>query len=389
MRFRFNDEDQRFERELHGLLEREVPDWYTGIFVLSGDEHDAAWDWANGFARRLARDRMLVPGWPQKYGGRDASPLQQLILAERMQYFDEPRGAHYMGANWVGPTLIKYGTFEQRVEFLPLIAEGEIVWCQGFSEPNAGSDLAALETRAVADGDDFIINGRKIWTSYADRADYCVLGARTDPNVPKHKGITYFIVDMKAPGVWPEPIPSLFGTHFCEVSYQDVRVPRSRVLGEVNGGWYLMAGSLEVERAGTLSYAECRRRLDETLPLVREYVPDAKRPEILRGFAQAYAEVEVAQWLARNVYWRRMQDLPLTYEPSLAKLFLSDVYQRTANFLLSVIDAFGQLERHSPWAPLNGRIERMYLWSLETTVAGGTSEVQRNVIAQRGLDMPR
>ncbi|MFN0147284.1 MAG: acyl-CoA dehydrogenase family protein, partial [Dehalococcoidia bacterium] len=204
-----------------------------------------------------------------------------------------------------------------------------------------------------------------------------------------HKGITYFIVDMHSPGVSPRPIPSLFGHHFSEVTYDNVRVPRSRVLGEVNGGWYLMAGSLDVERAGTLSYSECRRRLDEALPLVKQYAPHGKRQEILAGFAQAYTEVEIAQWIARNVFWRRSLGLENPYQPSEAKLFLSEVYQRTARFLMGVIGTFAQLERHSPFAPLNGRIERMYLWSLETTVAGGTSEVQRNVIAQRGLGLPR
>jgi len=389
MNFHFDPDDARFEASLHEYLMRHVPDWYTGIFVLEGEDHDRAWEWANGFSRELAANRGLVPGWPSEYGGRDASPLQQMILAEQMQYFDEPRGAHYMGANWVGPTIIRYGSEEQRREFLPQIASASIIWCQGFSEPNSGSDLASLETRATPDGDDFIINGRKIWTSYADQADYCVLGARTNPNAPKHRGITYFIVDMHAHGVQPRPIPSLFGKHFCEVLYEDVRVPRSRVLGEVDGGWYLMAGSLEVERAGTLSYSECRRRLDEALPLVRLYAPEGARRSLLHGFAQAYTEVELAQWMARNVFWRQRAGRPATYEPSAAKLFLSEVYQRTALFLMSVIGTFGQLEMHSPLAPLNGRIERMYLWSLETTVAGGTSEIQRNVIAQRGLGLPR
>jgi alkylation response protein AidB-like acyl-CoA dehydrogenase len=194
---------------------------------------------------------------------------------------------------------------------------------------------------------------------------------------------------MKSPGVRPVPIQSLFGVHFCEVFYDNVRVPRSRVLGEVDGGWYVMAGSLDVERAGTLSYAEARRRLDEVAPLVPEYAPPEQRAGLRNGFAQAYVEVEVAKWIARNVYWRRTQGLSLAYEPSEAKMFLSEVYQRTARFLMSVLGTFGQLEMHSALAPLNGRVERMYLWALETTVAGGTSEIQRNVIAQRGLGLPR
>jgi alkylation response protein AidB-like acyl-CoA dehydrogenase len=389
VRFRFDAEDERFQQELHALLEKEVPPWYTGIFVLSGEDHEEAWDWANAFSRSLAARGMLVPGWPKAFGGREISPLQQLILAEEMQYFDEPRGAHYMGANWVGPSIMQFGTEEQKREFLPQIASGSIVWCQGFSEPNAGSDLASLSTRAVADGDDFVISGQKIWTSYGDRADYCVLGARTNPDVPKHKGITYFIVDMKSPGVRPVPISSLFGVHFCEVFYDNVRVPRSRVLGEVDGGWYVMAGSLDVERAGTLSYSEARRRLDEVAPLVPEYAPPEQRANLRAGFAQAYVEVEIAKWVARNVYWRRTRGLPLEYQPSEAKLFLSEVYTRAAKFLMSVMGVFGQLEMHSKLAPLNGRVERMYLWALETTVAGGTSEIQRNVIAQRGLGLPR
>jgi alkylation response protein AidB-like acyl-CoA dehydrogenase len=385
--FRFSTDELAYERDVHDFLKAGVPDWWSGIFVLEEEDYRRAWNWSNGFAKELAKRDMLVPGWPREHGGIDLDPLKQLILAEQLAYFDDPRGAHYMGGNWVGPVLLRMGSEEQKRRYLPGIREAREYWCQGFSEPNAGSDLASLQSRAVREGDVFVINGQKIWTSYAERAQYCVFGARTDPDVPKHKGITYFVIDMKAPGVTVRPIPSLFGPHFNEVFLEDVRVPVEDVLGEVNGGWYLMAGSLDVERSG-VGYAGSWRWLDLLARWLREQ--GIRLPAPLKArFANAYAEVEVSKWTARRTMFYKYRSQQVTYEPSQGKLFQSEIYQRIAHLAMDIVGLGGQLTMQDPRAPLKGRIERIYRWQLETTVAGGTSEIQRNVIATRGLGMPR
>ncbi|MBI3953329.1 MAG: acyl-CoA dehydrogenase family protein [Chloroflexi bacterium] len=392
MDFAFSPEERAFHKELRSFLEREVPGWYPGIFVLDHADYERAWEFSLAFAKRLAGKGWLVRNWPQDYGGAGASIWEQVLFSEEMVYFEEPRGANYMGPNWVGPTIMKFGTPEQKAEHLPRIASAEVIWCQGFSEPGAGSDLAAVETRARQDGDDFIVDGQKIWTSYADHADWCILVVRTDPDAPKHKGLSYLLVDMRSQGVTVRPIPSLFGDHFCQVFYDHVRVPRRNLLGEKNGAWQMMMASLGYERAGVPFYMEARRRLEQladALKQQRRHLDPAVAANLSLRLAEQAVEVETAKWLTRRAYWLIARDLPADAAASQAKMFKSEVYQRTANAALQGWGLLGQLERGDRRAPLDGRFLRMFYWCLEGTVAGGTSEIQRNIVAQRGLGLPR
>jgi len=393
MDFSFTAEEQAFRKELHNYLLKEVPDWFGGIFVLSEDEYDRTWEFTNQFARKLAQKGWLIRSWPREYGGQGASHMEQFILAEEMAYFYEPRGAHYMGSNWVGPTIIQFGTEEQKKQHLSAIANAEVIWCQGFSEPDAGSDLASLQTRAVEDGDDYILNGQKVWTSYAHHADRCVIGTRTDPDVPKHRGISYFLMDMKTPGITVRVLPSIFGSHFCEVFLDNVRVPKRNILGEKNRGWYTMMASMEYERGGYLHYAGLARILDELIKYTNETQRHGEvlfnNPLIRQKLAELAIGIRVTRALSYRVAEMRSRGINPGAEASIAKLYGSEFHRHFANTSMQIMGLYGQLCRGSKWAALKGRVEREYIWSPEPTVAGGTSEIQRNIIATTGLGLPR
>src|SRR6185312_6656572 len=292
-----------------------------------------------------------------------------------------------------GSVLLKFANEYQLERYLTPTAAADAIWCQGFSEPNSGSDLASLETRATQDGDDFVLNGQKIWTSYADKADYCVIGARTDPTAPKHHGISFFVMDMKTPGISVRPIDSMFGPHFCETFLNDVRIPRQNLLGELNGGWYLMAGALDIERSGGLGYMTFVRRMEQILTVARDArgsaPPPIENPHIQLELGARWVEIEVLKHMARSVFLSEEADQRTASVASSLKLFSSELHQRIAQAGMDVLQEYGTLRQGSALAPLAGRLNRDYIWCRETTVAGGTSEIQRNVIAQRALGLPR
>jgi len=392
MEFSFTPKEQAFRRELHDYLQSEVPEWFAGIFALPEGEHDKVWEFTTQFARKLAKKGLLIRSWPKEYGGQEATHMEQLILAEEMAYFDEPRGSHYLGANWVGPVIMAFGTEEQKRKHLPAIANAEVLWCQGFSEPNAGSDLASLKTQATVDGDEYIINGQKIWTSYADHAGWCLIGVRTDTAAPKHKGITYLLMDMKTPGITVHPIRSIFGLHFCEVFLDNVRVPTQNTLGERNRGWYVMMQSMEYERGGYIKYARCQRTLDEIVKYVKETSVKGKLliddPLIRNKLADMAIGIRAVRALTHHMYWMQSQRLTAGYHPSVVKMASSEFDQNFTNIAMQILGLYGRLSKDSKYTRLKGRIVREYIWSREGTVAGGTSEIQRNVIAS-GLGLPK
>ena len=391
----YTPQELAFQQQVWDFFRAEVPDWYSGIFGLEDADYDRAVAFGSEFARKLIARRWLTPMWPAAYGGTTLSRAEHLFLMEAIGYFDDPRGTQYMGAGWVGAFLLTAGTPEQIARYVGPTANAEITWCQGYSEPNAGSDLASLQTRAVLDGDTFVINGQKIWTSYADKADYCVIGVRTDPDAPKHQGISFLIMDMRSPGVTVRPIPSIFGHHFCEVFLDDVRVPRENLVGEINRGWYLMAGALDIERMGSngMPYMTFRHRMEEMLAFARERrgsaPPLVDDPQIQRLLGERWIEIEALKQLSHRVYWRAQGQESVARIASVLKLFSSEVHQRVAQTGMDVLGAYGPLRKNSPLAPAAGRLSRDFLWCRETTVAGGTSEIQRNIIAQRVLGLPR
>ena len=272
MDFQFTPEDEAFRLEVRDFLRRELPPDWVGIVnndMLAADEFDIE----VRMRKALAKQGWLTLAWPKEYGGAEASPMRQVIFTEEVSYALAP-GRDSQGIGMVGPCLMAHGTDEQKRRHIPPIANGEVVWCQGFSEPGSGSDLASLQTRAERDGDDYVINGQKVWTSYAHRADWMHVLTRTDPEAPKHRGISYFMLDMKTPGIDIRPLINITGGHgFNEIYFDNVRVPAENMLGEENRGWYVATTTLDFERSSLNFAAALRRVLEEFVRYLKESRP--------------------------------------------------------------------------------------------------------------------
>ncbi|MSQ05789.1 MAG: acyl-CoA dehydrogenase [Dehalococcoidia bacterium] len=390
MEFKFSPEDDAFRRELRAFVLQELPpDWEGG----GRWPEEVNWELTRQMRRKLAQRGWLTMHWPKEYGGQNASPVRSAIYNEELAYLRAP-GRDIFGVRMLGPTLMLYGSEEQKRTYLPPIAQGEIQWCQGFSEPEAGSDLASLNTRAVRDGDDYVINGAKIWTTLGHRADAIFVLARTDTDAPKHRGISFILADMKTPGIQVRPIVNMANGHeFNQVIFDNVRVPRRNLVGEENRGWYVAVTLLDFERSGIDYSAIGRRLLDEMLAYTRDTVrngqPLVETPWVRHLLADRYIECEVARLMAYNVAYMQEQGLVPTKEASMSKVFGSETLHRVAASCLEILGPYGALGREEKWAPLKGRVQEHWMISFSHQIAAGTSEVQRNIIAGRGLGLPR
>ena len=336
---------------------------------------------------KLAARGWSAPAWPQEYGGMGLTYRQQAIFNEVLAYHRIP-GPDFIAINYVGPTLMLYGTEAQKRRFLPPIVAAKERWCQGYSEPGAGSDLASLQTRAVLQGDEFIINGQKIWTSGAHRADWMFILVRTDPDAPKHRGISYLLLDMKSPGIEVRPLVNMAGTHeFNEVFFSDVRVPREQLVGELHRGWYVGMATLDFERSAIGSTARARRDLDDLAALVSAGGP--LPPEQRLELADRYVEADVVRLLSMRVITLQESRQAPNYEASVVKMFSSELNQRTTRTAMHLLGLHGQLGHGSAQAPAAGHWLYQHLRSMANTIEGGSSEIQRNIIATRGLGLPR
>ncbi len=311
-----------------------------------------------------------------------ATVRQQAVFNEELAYHRVP-GPDFIAINYVGPTLMLYGTDEQKDRFLRPILEGKEKWCQGYSEPGSGSDLASLQTRAVIDGDNFVVNGQKIWTSGAHRADWIFMLVRTDPDAPKHRGISYLLADMRTPGITVRPLVNMAGTHeFNEVFFEDVHIPRAQLVGELNRGWYVGMATLDFERSAIGSVAGTRRDLEDLAEALKGHeVGKTGRLE----YADRYLEAEVIRMLSLRILWMQEQQLVPNYEASMAKLFTTELNQRIARTAMKLLGMNGIAGS----SKLVNRWRHSYLRSVANTIEGGSSEIQRNIIATRGLGLPR
>jgi alkylation response protein AidB-like acyl-CoA dehydrogenase len=320
--------------------------------------------------------------------------MQQFIFSQEMALSGAPRGGNFgIGTGWAGPTIIMHGTEEQKKRYLPGIVQGDEVWCQGFSEPGAGSDLAAVQTRAVKDGDDYVVNGQKIWTSGAHVASFMILLARTDPEAPKHRGISYFIVDMKSPGIEVRPLVNMAGNHdFNEVFFDNVRVPAKNMIGEENRGWYVGTTTLDFERSGIATSISHTLMVKDLVTFIHENRDEgfiSSDPGVSNELADRMIEAGVEEMLCTQVISMQNRGLVPNKESSIAKLFSSELDVRISRTAMKMLGLYGQLRAGSPYAAANGRVESTYLYATTSTVGGGTSEIQRNIIASRGLGLPR
>ncbi len=386
MDFAFTPEEVEFRVELRAFLAQALPEWWRGMFV----DDERVMPLTRQICVELADRGWLTMAWPEEYGGRDASAWMQTVLREEMWAHEEPRGPQYMNLNYIGPLLMRFGTPDQRSHFLPRMARGEVIFTQLFSEPDAGSDLASLRTRADDRADHFVVNGQKIWSSYADApADWGLLLARTDPDAPKHVGISVFLLDMTTPGVTVRPIPTMAGPHeFNEVFLDDVVVPRAGLLGVQDQGWEVITTGLTFERTGIARYARAAAVLELGVAHANE-TGRSRDPDVRRLLADLAARIEAARLCSYHAISIQARGEVPTVEASIARMHNTVVEQLAGNVVMEVIGPAAQLRPTDPDAPLGGEATRHWLRNIPTTVAAGTLEVQKNIVAQRGLGLPR
>ncbi|RAU99985.1 acyl-CoA dehydrogenase [Mycobacterium colombiense] len=382
--------DRRFRDEVRAFLASALTADIRGSARAEADRLQRMRLWQS----RLHDAGLAAISWPVQFGGRGATPVQQLVFNAEMAAAHAPEPINRSAVNQLGPTIIQWGTDEQRHRYLPKILSGEQVWCQGFSEPDAGSDLAALKTRAELCDDELVITGQKIWTSKAQYADWMYILARTDPTAEKHRGISYILVPLTASGIEVRPIRQITGqAEFNEVFFDSVRVPLANVLGPLHGGWQVAKSTLGYERVGQSRTHRIERRLgilvrmaQEQGALGHEGCDDGYAADRIVGFA---ARVEALRQIAAQATAAGVRGVSPGPEASVAKLMTSEVDQAMADFGLDLAGPGGTLERGSVGATKNGNVAQSYLLMRAATFGAGTSEIQRNVIAEKLLGLPR
>jgi alkylation response protein AidB-like acyl-CoA dehydrogenase len=380
MDFGWSPQQAAFREKVRNFLARELPpDWERIARDGPGSPEQTAFSLQ--FCPKLAADGLLVPHWPEEHGGRNGAPWEHFILGEEMWAAGEPRGAQYMNVNWIGQTLMRFGSEAQKRQYLPEMAAGRGIWCQGFSEPSSGSDLASLRTQAVARGDDYVVNGSKIWTSYAGLADHCFLLARTGSGSGK-AGIAIFLVSMRTPGITVRPIPSLIGMgDIHEVFFDNVVVPRSARLGEEGQAWPIIGYALSNERVGIARYAFSQRVLNG---MVRQLQDHGRFGDAIVRYraGQAYAACEAARLLVYRVVDQRARGLPPSADANLARVAVIAADHAVADFGLDFMpdtfsgDAYPLHLSHHERAIVAG-------------IASGAAEIQLNLVASDYLHLPR
>jgi alkylation response protein AidB-like acyl-CoA dehydrogenase len=392
MRLRYRDEDEEFRSELRAWLEVNMPPRQEMAVAKLSSAHLP--EWARAWQLRMYDDGWLVPGWPPELGGRNATPVQQMIYFEELAREQIPRSMNPQGLSIVTPSIVDHGTEEQKERFAVPTLRAEITWCLGMSEPGAGSDLASLSTRADLDGDTFVVNGQKVWTSGAHHADWCLCFVRTDRSVPKHKGITALLIDMKTPGITCRPLPELTGedyADFNEVFFTDVVVPRQNLLGTMNEGWAITQGSLAHERGmlwigNAHSVQQC---VDELVALGREN-PRIGHDDRFRDEVARLAIDSQAIMLLGYQGFSKFVRGAVSPEHSILKLVTSEVERRSYLAGMEAVGTAGvRTDVLGPSIWREGSWAEQYFRSFAGTIAGGTSEIQRNIIAERILGLPR
>ena len=366
-------------------------DWQHDLALGSDEAKKGAKEWAEA----LAENGWSAPHWPKEYGGGGLSSMEQFIFKQELAL----HGAPLVGGSGVamlGPTLIHHGTEEQKREFLPKTLNGDILWAQGYSEPGAGSDLASLQTRAVKDGDNYVVNGQKIWTSQGHKATWFFMLVRTDPEAPKHRGITFVLADTRENGVEVRPLISGGWQHATNESfYTDVKIPVSRRVGEENRGWYVGMTLLDYERSNITGAVELKKEIEGLIKFLgtdegKQKSTVADRESVKGKIVDHYIEAEVLNNFALRIISLQAADQIPNYEASTSKIFYTTLLQQLQQTGIKAFGLYAQIwDSLSAWAPMNARFTQNSVHSISRTIAGGTNEIQRNIIATRGLGLPR
>jgi len=397
MKLQFTEQEEAFQRDVEDFLKKELPpgwaeeslQWPGGYGSHEVDEEH--WRFCQQLQRKIAEKGWTTISWPSEYGGKEYSPIEQAIFDERLSYYRVPPPG--FAATVGGPTILLFASAEMKREWVPKIAKGEVEFWLAYSEPGAGSDIAALQTRAVEQGDEFVINGQKIWSSAAHLIDYAWMAVRTDPDSSRHKGISLLIVDMKTPGITVRPLINICGVHsFNEVFFDDVRVPKKCLVGKKNQGWFYLLAALDFERL-MVGIGGFKRVFELFLDYVKETRRDGeplrKNPLVRYRMAQMAVQIEVAYMFYWQTAWMLSKGLIPNVEASVLKLWITELSRYFADTAMQIMGPYGQLKTGTKLAPLNGLVPRGYLDCVSATIGAGTSEIQRNIIAIRGLDLPR
>lgn len=389
MRISYTDEHERLRQRLRAYFAELMTPSRREALTSTGGEYGAGTVYRE-VVRQMGADGWLALGWPAEYGGRQGSMLDQLIFTDEAAIAGTP--VPFLTINTVGPTIMKFGTDEQKAFYLPRIAAGELHFSIGYSEPEAGTDLASLRTRAVRDGDEYVINGQKMWTSLIQYADYVWLACRTDPDAPKHKGLSILIVPTDAPGFSWTPVRTVAGPSTSATYYSDVRVPATSLVGEENRGWPLITNQLNHERVALTSAAPILLALNE----VRDWAQATKLPDggrvidqewVRLHLARVHAKAEFLKLINWKIAWGVGQGLNPA-NASATKIFGTEFATEAYRLLMEVLGPAAYVRTGSPGAVLRGRVERMHRSSLILTFGGGTNEIQRDIVAAVGLGLP-
>jgi alkylation response protein AidB-like acyl-CoA dehydrogenase len=398
---------EEFRSEVRGWLEANLPQgWFDEGFSMGNDEKLA---FQRDWTRKLFEGGWICATWPKEYGGRGLTTMQGVVLSEEFHRAGAPLRADFFGDTLVGPTILQWGTEEQKKDFLPKILSGEIAWCQGFSEPDAGSDLAALNTKAELDGDEWVINGQKIWTTQGFVANYIFVLCRTDPDAPKHKGISYLLCPMDQPGIEVRPIEQVDGSaEFCEVFFTDARCPKDNVVGGVNNGWKVAMTTLGFERgtSATTGYRRFEKELDTIIGIARRN-GSIEDPLVRQRLATSWSKVQlmrIAGLRTLTAVVQEKKDLGVAALGATNKMFWSEYHQDVMNLAIDVLGMEGQIlsgdptieeavpgygaRRTSSRYP-SSALQSSFFFSRSETIWGGTSQIQRNIVGERVLGLPK
>ena len=393
MDFLNTPEEEAFRDELKQWLAvnmKELPEWYgnpdiSGPGADSKEYHDFSIWWH----RKLFDAGFVGITWPKEYGGRGGTIMEQVIFYEEIAKHRAPGLTNGHGIGWVGPAFLAHGTDEQKERFVRKILSAEEIWCTFYSEPEAGSDMANVQTRAVAEGDEWVVNGQKVWNSGAHRADWGVLLVRTDPEARKHRGISYLFVDMKTPGIDVRPLVNITGTaEFNETFFDDVRFPVNQVIGEVNMGWYVAAGALENERSSAGAAIARENSVKDIIRLAKEMGRN-EDPMVRQKISQLYIEMMVLKYMALRGLTQELREGRPGPQGAVSSVFSMEFNQRLQDLAMDIQGPYSRLVKDSKHAVDNGRWQSGFLRSRGNTIETGTSEIKRNIIAQRVLGLPR
>jgi alkylation response protein AidB-like acyl-CoA dehydrogenase len=395
--FTLTPEQEAFREEVRSWLKVNIPrDWEARAMGSADVPRPEAYDAMRVWQRKLYDAGFIGLTWPKEYGGRGLTFLEEMILHEEMALAKAPPILNILGVGMAGPTIVAYGTEEQKKRYPAKILSCEEIWCQGYSEPNAGSDLASLQTRAVKDGEYWIVNGQKVWTSLAHIADFMMLLARTDPEAPRHKGITYFLLDMKLPGVTVKPLKQLTGdAEFNEVFFDNVRVHESQVLGGVNNGWAVGLTTLMYERLALGFGLQVRLRiaLDSLIELARKMDKHGrsvvKDPVMRQKIAQLWIDTACLKYTGARAITKLLKGEMPGPEASAGKMGWVETHQKLQELAMEIEGPYSQILRGSDWAVDGGLWQYTFLRSRANSIEGGTTEIQKNIIGERVLGLPK